>query len=105
MIQNTEKKSHSNLGLITAEKYYGELTKHPPLKSSDRYLDKLLEGGFRKVDTVHTGGPLVILYAQDLEVVEAAVRGDHRAMLAGDHQEEQPHHQDHATADIPIDGL
>lgn len=48
MIQNTEKKGHLNSGLITAEKYYGELTKYSPLKSSDRYLDKLLGGGFQK---------------------------------------------------------
>ncbi len=48
MIQNTEKKSHSDLGLMTAEKYYGKLARYPPLKSSDRYLDKLLGGGFQK---------------------------------------------------------
>jgi D-aminopeptidase len=38
------------------------------------FEDGRLAGGFRLVDEVHRGGPLVIIYAVDLEAVEASIR-------------------------------
>ncbi|MHA1727327.1 MAG: hypothetical protein ACTSWY_01185 [Promethearchaeota archaeon] len=35
-------------GVMTAEKYYREINMCPPLKSGDKHLDSLLDGGFRK---------------------------------------------------------
>jgi len=37
------------------------------------FQDGRLDGGFRKVDEVKPGGPLVILYAVDLEATEKKV--------------------------------
>ncbi|MBD3351476.1 MAG: hypothetical protein GF364_08310 [Candidatus Lokiarchaeota archaeon] len=38
---------NSFAGLMTAEKYYHKLSKYPPFKCGDKYLDALLDGGFR----------------------------------------------------------
>lgn len=38
------------------------------------FADGRLNGGFRLEDSVTTGGPLVVLYAIDLEAVEAEVK-------------------------------
>jgi predicted enzyme related to lactoylglutathione lyase len=38
------------------------------------FEDGRLAGGFRLVEEVHRGGPLVIIYAVDLEAVEASVK-------------------------------
>ena len=38
------------------------------------FNDGRLDGGFAKADEVKAGGPLVVMYATDLEAVEAAVK-------------------------------
>lgn len=38
------------------------------------FSDGRLAGGLRKEDSVEAGGPLVVVYAEDLEEVEAAIR-------------------------------
>ncbi|MCP4764104.1 MAG: hypothetical protein GY870_20190 [archaeon] len=48
MTQNEIDEGRNFSGLMTAEAYYGELSKYPPLRSGDRHLDKLLSGGFRR---------------------------------------------------------
>ncbi len=35
------------LEIMTAEEYHKELTQHPPLKSGNKYIDTLLDGGLR----------------------------------------------------------
>ena len=57
--------------------FYGEVfgwefTDYGPEYTAFR--DGRLDGGFAKADEVTTGGPLVVLYAVDLEAVEAVVR-------------------------------
>ena len=38
------------------------------------FEDGRLTGGFRKEDSVESGGPLVVIYAVDLEKLEAEIR-------------------------------
>ncbi len=38
------------------------------------FSDGRLAGGLRKEEAVATGGPLVVVYAEDLEELEAAIR-------------------------------
>ena len=40
------------------------------------FEDGRLNGGFRKEESVATGGPLVVLYAVDLEAVEGDVKNN-----------------------------
>lgn len=62
-----------------AKAFYGgafgwKLTDWGPEYSS--FADGRLNGGFRKEESVATGGPLVVLYAVDLEAVEADVKAN-----------------------------
>lgn len=59
------------------KKFYSEIfgwkfTDYGPDYTS--FSDGRLQGGFRSVETVVGGGPLVVLYALNLEEVEAAIR-------------------------------
>jgi len=61
-----------------AKRFYGEVfgwefTDYGP--DYCEFRDGRLTGGFSKDDRVQSGGPLVIMYATDLDAVEAAVRG------------------------------
>ena len=47
------------------------------------FEDGRLAGGFRLEEEVRRGGPLVILYAVDLEAVEASVRAHGGAIVQG----------------------
>ncbi|MCU0233824.1 MAG: VOC family protein [Thermoanaerobaculales bacterium] len=47
------------------------------------FEDGRLTGGFRLVDRVVRGGPLVIIYAVDLEAAEASVRAHGGAIVQG----------------------
>jgi hypothetical protein len=62
-----------------AKRFYGatfgwEMTDYGPDYTSFR--DGRLDGGFRREASVVRGGPLVVLYASDLEGLEAEIR-DH----------------------------
>lgn len=45
------------------------------------FEDGRLAGGFRQVEAVGAGGPLVVIYAIDLGQIEAAVRGADGAIV------------------------
>jgi len=38
------------------------------------FNDGRLEGGLRKVSTVHKGGPLIIIYSTDLESIQTQIK-------------------------------
>lgn len=63
--------------MAAAKAFYGglfgwEMTDYGPDYAS--FHDGRLDGGFRLEESVPTGGPLVVLYAADLEALEARVR-------------------------------
>ncbi len=65
------------LDINEAKRFYGELFDWKFVDYGPEYTsfnDGKLDGGFRKEPTVQTGGPLIIIYSINLELIQEKVK-------------------------------